>query len=70
MDQAKKHGASKRGCPICGRPTERRFKPFCSHRCQDVDLARWLNGVYVLPTEEQPESGDDVVVPFPARGER
>jgi endogenous inhibitor of DNA gyrase (YacG/DUF329 family) len=56
---------AKAACPICGRPTERRFKPFCSPRCQDVDLARWLTGAYVVQTEEEPEAEDDVVVRFP-----
>ncbi len=59
--QARAKGA----CPICGRPTERRHRPFCSPRCQDVDLARWLTGAYVVQTEEQPEVEDDVVVRFP-----
>ncbi|MBM3541338.1 MAG: DNA gyrase inhibitor YacG [Alphaproteobacteria bacterium] len=57
---------AKGACPICGRPTERRHKPFCSPRCQDVDLARWLTGAYVVQTEEEPEAEDDVVVRFPA----
>ncbi|MEM6676673.1 MAG: DNA gyrase inhibitor YacG [Pseudomonadota bacterium] len=38
-------------CPICGRPAEPRFRPFCSKRCADVDLARWLNGSYAIPGE-------------------
>src|SRR5258708_26164026 len=33
----------KKGCPICGRPTETAFRPFCSKRCADVDLGRWFN---------------------------
>jgi uncharacterized protein len=36
-------------CPICGRPTERRWRPFCSRRCADVDLGRWLRGTYAVP---------------------
>ncbi|NOT42552.1 MAG: DNA gyrase inhibitor YacG [Alphaproteobacteria bacterium] len=40
-------------CPICKRETEQRFRPFCSKRCADVDLARWLNGVYAIPAEER-----------------
>ena len=39
-------------CPICSKPTVEQFKPFCSRRCADVDLNRWLSGVYVVPTEE------------------
>ncbi len=45
-------------CPVCGRPTESQFKPFCSKRCADVDLARWLNGVYRVPVvDREDEAG-------------
>lgn len=33
-------------CPICHRPTVERYRPFCSRRCADIDLARWLGGRY------------------------
>lgn len=36
-------------CPICGKAIEPKYRPFCSKRCADVDLARWLNGSYVIP---------------------
>lgn len=36
-------------CPICAAPVVRDFKPFCSKRCADRDLNRWLSGVYVVP---------------------
>ena len=36
-------------CPICGKPTDPKYRPFCTKRCADVDLARWLNGSYVIP---------------------
>ena len=40
-------------CPICEkRKGVETFKPFCSKRCADVDLNRWLNGGYAIPTEE------------------
>ena len=42
-------------CPICGKPTEPRFRPFCSKRCADVDLGRWLTGGYRVPAEDVPE---------------
>ena len=42
-------------CAICGKPADTRFKAFCSARCADVDLHRWLSGVYVIPTEEAPD---------------
>jgi endogenous inhibitor of DNA gyrase (YacG/DUF329 family) len=42
-------------CAICGKPADPSFRPFCSKRCTDVDLNRWLSGVYVVPTAETPE---------------
>jgi len=35
-------------CPICGKPQEEAYRPFCSKRCADVDLNRWLSGGYVI----------------------
>ena len=46
-------------CPICGRPTEARYRPFCSPRCADVDLARWLSGAYAIPDEVESEDGGE-----------
>lgn len=46
---------SKPPCPICGRPAEPEFRPFCSKRCADVDLQRWLSGRYVVPAVEDEE---------------
>ena len=50
------------GCPICGKPVDPAFRPFCSKRCADVDLQRWLSGRYVVPAtgdeDENPASGD------------
>lgn len=44
-------------CPVCGRPAEAAVKPFCSKRCADVDLSRWLSGVYRVPVaEDDPET--------------
>ncbi|PTV94401.1 hypothetical protein C8J27_108137 [Rhodobacter aestuarii] len=36
-------------CPICGKDADPKYRPFCSKRCADIDLARWLNGSYVIP---------------------
>lgn len=52
-----------RKCPICGKPSTREAYPFCSRRCADIDLNRWLSGRYVIPgsqeedaeTEEHPD---------------
>ncbi|ABF62523.1 DNA gyrase inhibitor YacG [Ruegeria sp. TM1040] len=40
-------------CPICGKPTQQSVRPFCSKRCADLDLAKWLNGAYAVPSEDQ-----------------
>ena len=39
-------------CPVCGRETVNTCRPFCSKRCADVDLARWFNGTYAVPSSE------------------
>jgi len=45
-------------CPICGKMSVQKFAPFCSKRCADIDLNRWLSGVYALPvTEDEDEDG-------------
>jgi hypothetical protein len=36
-------------CAQCGKPVETPFAPFCSARCQQIDLGRWLKGSYVIP---------------------
>ena len=59
---AKRSGLSKgeRTCPICGEPRSDRYDPFCSKRCADVDLHRWLKGSYVIPgASAKPEPGDE-----------
>lgn len=44
-----------RPCPICGKPADQSYRPFCSKRCADVDLQRWLSGAYVIPGEPDGE---------------
>jgi uncharacterized protein len=44
-----------RPCPICGKPATPRALPFCSPRCAQIDLGRWLKGNYRIPTDEPPE---------------
>lgn len=47
--------AKTRPCPICGKPSMEETRPFCSKRCADVDLHRWLGGMYSVPAAEQDE---------------
>jgi hypothetical protein len=58
-------------CSICGEPRSARYRPFCSPRCADVDLQRWLNDAYVLPAgdgEEEPRT--DQAAEMPGQRER
>ena len=45
-------------CPICGKPSDPAYRPFCSKRCADVDLGRWLGGRYAIPSVEEPDDGE------------
>jgi len=42
-------------CPICNKPATAAHKPFCSKRCTQLDLGKWLNGAYAIPSEEEPD---------------
>ena len=46
-------------CPICGRATDQQYRPFCSRRCADVDLSRWLKGSYAIPGAQVGEEDED-----------
>ncbi len=62
-DKAPGGGARRRdegrvgACPLCGKPADSENRPFCSRRCADIDLGRWLRGGYAVPGE--PAGGDD-----------
>lgn len=43
-------------CPICGRPATATHRPFCSQRCADVDLSRWLGEAYRVPAAEEDDA--------------
>ncbi len=47
-------------CPICGEETVNRFRPFCSKRCADIDLAKWLNGSYAVPSQREEDIEADI----------
>lgn len=49
-------------CPVCKKPVDAAYRPFCSRRCADVDLQRWFSASYVVPgadTDEEGRKGDD-----------
>jgi uncharacterized protein len=48
-----------RPCPICGKPSVDAFRPFCSERCREVDLNRWLSGSYAIVGREHDDEADE-----------
>jgi endogenous inhibitor of DNA gyrase (YacG/DUF329 family) len=56
------------GCPVCGKPADQQYRPFCSKRCADIDLGRWLKEGYRVPTDEGPGDGEDLS-PGPPTGQ-
>jgi len=50
MSAPSKNGLAE--CPICAKPGTAKFAPFCSRRCADLDLGRWLKGGYAIPGAE------------------
>ncbi len=54
-DPVTKLPARRRRCPICGKSVTAGHQPFCSARCRDIDLGRWLKESYRVATEEPPE---------------
>ena len=50
-------------CPTCGKMPVQQFRPFCSKRCADVDLHRWLTGGYAMPVEEAEGDADAAAAP-------
>ena len=49
-------------CSVCGKPADAAHRPFCSRRCADVDLHRWLGGVYRVETDEEPDPDEAIPV--------
>lgn len=54
-------------CPICGKPTAPGYRPFCSRRCADVDLGRWLTEGYRIPAESEDEPDDEAGTETPPK---
>lgn len=52
------HLRPRRPCPICRKPSQQKYHPFCSNRCAQVDLNRWLGGNYAIPAEDQTNDND------------
>ena len=47
-------------CPICNANSDVKYRPFCSRRCADVDLGKWLSGTYAIPSGEIDPADDPV----------
>jgi uncharacterized protein len=58
MPPANDNARDARKCSICGGLQSEKFKPFCSKRCADVDLNRWLTGSYAIPVAESDQSSE------------
>ncbi len=57
--ESPKSATTPKPCPECGKPGNPATLPFCSPRCRDVDLNRWLSGRYVIPGKEtDPEDAE------------
>lgn len=52
-------GQIKAPCPVCKKPRHKSYRPFCSKRCADLDLGKWLGGAYAIPTAEPATSAED-----------
>lgn len=46
-------------CPICEKPTTKAFRPFCSKRCADIDLAKWFTGSYAIASHD-PDDAEEL----------
>ena len=53
-----KGDAQKAICPLCQQPAEAPHTPFCSRRCAQLDLGKWLTGDYAIPAHEAMEDSD------------
>jgi endogenous inhibitor of DNA gyrase (YacG/DUF329 family) len=57
-EKAGKETSKEKPCPICGKPAILAARPFCSGRCRDVDLNRWLSNSYVVPGKDDDEDAE------------
>ncbi|MCO6381114.1 MAG: DNA gyrase inhibitor YacG [Vannielia sp.] len=52
-------------CPICSKEAQPKYRPFCSARCADLDLGKWLTGAYAVPSDDP----EDIEEAFRLTGE-
>jgi len=63
--QSNEKSSAAKTCVICGKPQDEKFRPFCSKRCADVDLHRWLSGSYAIPVKEAEDEDGERDIPKP-----
>jgi endogenous inhibitor of DNA gyrase (YacG/DUF329 family) len=56
--RAQAKGGKARPCPVCGKPATDASRPFCSERCRDVDLNRWLSDSYKIPAKDDDQDAE------------
>lgn len=54
---------TRRPCPLCRQPSKQKYHPFCSARCADIDLHRWLGGQYAIPAADPPDFDETAETP-------
>jgi endogenous inhibitor of DNA gyrase (YacG/DUF329 family) len=57
-------------CPVCGKVGTAQYRPFCTKRCADIDLGRWLKEGYRVPAEEAPSEDESEAPPGSSRQDR
>jgi uncharacterized protein len=57
-------------CPICDKPTDAKYRPFCSKRCADVDLGKWLTGSYAIPSTDPDDAEEAIDAAEPEKDSR
>ena len=45
-------------CPTCDKEAKKHSLPFCSKHCAHIDLGKWFNGTYSVPTFEDPDESE------------
>ena len=45
-------------CPICDKDADPKYRPFCSARCSNIDLGKWLTGAYAVPSEREDDADE------------
>ncbi len=56
-------------CPICKKQPDSKYRPFCSRRCADIDLGKWLTGSYAIPAADTDEE-DSIPTAYPSQNQK